>query len=857
MAKLNPPQIGSKLPAFYGTTLEVPFNLNRAVGFSQISGVRIQIKTVQSGTNKGVYEALKPSQVYYDSVNRNYLARFKLTESKNDVTFEPLIGQYYKVQMAFIEASTGDLGYWSDVGVVKCTAQPRMYIEGCVDGDTSYNYIYTGVYAQSLGADDPEDKKYDPTEKVYSYEFNLYDDNNNLVATSGELIHNHSTDDVTNQSSDTWTVRKNLEANLRYEIEYKATTMNGLEVSTPRYAIIDTELVPPNVHAKLSAVAYPDDGYVAISLVGDGSKTLVNGSFVLLRSGSDENYDSWYELTKFYLSSWNATTTKLICRDHTVEHGVKYKYAIQAYNSVGLYSDRMLNTEGEVNCNFEDAFLWDGERQLKIRFNPKVSSFKSTILETKTDTIGGKYPFIFRNGNVEYKEFPISGLLSMLSDENNLFLTGLYQENTGERQMTRAAAGSPVVGISRTQLSSENYYLERQFKMEALAWLTNGQPKLFRSPAEGNYIVRLMNTSLAPNDQLGRMLHTFSCTAYEIAECNFDNLRDYSFTVPSYTETRTLKINQIPLWDPIQWPDMLGDDGKTIELPHAYLASITGTPRSNFTYKLADSGDDHIGTTGLTGTFIFPDEVLRTTPLVSITPVGSWGSDTYLTYGYYDAPPDTFSHIYDITLSDKSAQVIGQGIRTDLIEYLKLVDIRKKTGAFHYIKVQPRDIKYIYEKNNRYYYNNSGLVVDDWIDNTLYFIVEFGQSVDTAVYYIDGRDKQTLTKNLIIDLSYGFRLNGSSVIDFTGANSLTTGRYEALTNISSVDEMYAGNGLLVDMIYQEKIILYTVENNNETVRGYKQAWLNNPTDETYRAYIAALTTALRAMEDDYNVEYAI
>jgi hypothetical protein len=89
----------------------------------------------------------------------------------------------------------------------------------------------------------------------------------------------------------------------------------------------------------------------------------------------------------------------------------------------------MLNKEGPVLCDFEDAFLYDGERQLKIRFNPKVSSFKSTVLESKTDTIGGKYPFIFRNGNVEYKEFQISGLLSVMGDENNEFLTGLPYNN--------------------------------------------------------------------------------------------------------------------------------------------------------------------------------------------------------------------------------------------------------------------------------------------------------------------------------------------------------------------------------------------------------------------------------------------
>jgi hypothetical protein len=73
-------------------------------------------------------------------------------------------------------------------------------------------------------------------------------------------------------------------------------------------------------------------------------------------------------------------------------------------------------------------FLSDGERQLRIRFNPKISSFKTTLLETKMDTIGGKYPFFFRNGNVGYKEFPISGLISMLMDESEEFITGIQIE---------------------------------------------------------------------------------------------------------------------------------------------------------------------------------------------------------------------------------------------------------------------------------------------------------------------------------------------------------------------------------------------------------------------------------------------
>jgi hypothetical protein len=37
-----------------------------------------------------------------------------------------------------------------------------------------------------------------------------------------------------------------------------------------------------------------------------------------------------------------------------------------------------------------------------------------------------------------------------------------------------------------------------------------------------------MNISLSPEDTLGRMLHNFSATAYEIADFNYNNLIKYN-----------------------------------------------------------------------------------------------------------------------------------------------------------------------------------------------------------------------------------------------------------------------------------------------------------------------------------------
>jgi len=145
------------------------------------------------------------------------------------------------------------------------------------------------------------------------------------------------------------------------------------------------------------------------------------------------------------LVQWDATTSIFICKDYSVSQGIEYRYSIQGYGQNGLFTSRLL-TQEPVICDFEDAFLFDGERQLKIRFNPKVNNFKSTVLESKMNTIGGKYPFIFRNGNIEYKEFQISGLISVLGDEHDEFLTGIPRTEIEARLTTDSQAGAPDMG---------------------------------------------------------------------------------------------------------------------------------------------------------------------------------------------------------------------------------------------------------------------------------------------------------------------------------------------------------------------------------------------------------------------------
>ena len=113
MARLYPPQIEGKLPAFTGKNIKVPFQLNMAVGRNEFSEIAIIIKTVQNNTIK--VNGVKTSTIEYDADTRSYYAFFNLED------FVPLVGQYYKIQIAFVDTDTQEVGYYSQVGVAKCT----------------------------------------------------------------------------------------------------------------------------------------------------------------------------------------------------------------------------------------------------------------------------------------------------------------------------------------------------------------------------------------------------------------------------------------------------------------------------------------------------------------------------------------------------------------------------------------------------------------------------------------------------------------------------------------------------------------------------------------------------------------
>ena len=587
--KLPPPIIEGTLPAFYGTELTVPFVMNKAVSINEFDSFEVKIK---SALNNALIKT--ETIILYQDLNKVIFS----------ISADLVIGRYYKIQMAY---RSGDIvGYYSDIGIAKYTTEPEVFIEN-LNKDTinPHIYNYIGKYSQING---------DATEKVHSYCFNLYQDND-LIKTTNWILHNRSLDENGYESFDLFNLEEDLDLDKIYYIEYKIKTNNNLIVSSGKYPIKQKVLYASDQLINILPILNYENGYIELNFKSD--KPLI-GDFIISKSDASSDFKKWHDI--YTLNLRKDSINNFSFKDFDVAYNQTYKYAIAQTNKYNLLTEKQISEP--ITVLFEDMFLFDGDKQLRIRFNPKVSSFKNYILETKVDTIGSKYPFFFRNGSVKYKEFPINGLISCLMDEEQLFMENEFVS---------------------TNLIDSNIYQEKEFKLKVLEWLGNGQSKLFKSPAEGNYIVYLMNVNLTPIDTLGRMLHSFSCNAYEIADYTDDGMRDQGI----------LKIqNYTPNLLTFETISLKGLEGNILprEAHILYFDGLTNGMKLSI-----DNKEIIIESSGIYQFSSF-DKVIKIISLLE----GEWGENSQLTYGYYKDDKSDFDNIIAIEGQDLEKEYEGE-----------------------------------------------------------------------------------------------------------------------------------------------------------------------------------------------------
>ena len=835
MSKLFPPILGDIIPAFYSENgivkITIPFSMNRAVSQSQIKGLVLKVKTVQSSSYLYTAQVINP--LYFELEDSPWVEIILHSDIDEENSFiqKLKIGQFYKFQLAYINTN-GEVGYYSTVGVSKYTTKPELSINDLGVGIINmHDYKYIGFYSQ---------KNRDITERVYSYQFDVYDSSNTIIATSGEQLHNSSNDVELYESYDEFLLSRDLEIDQSYRIKYTVNTINGLKISTPRYRIMQKLSIDPELKATLSVSSNYENGYININLIGKkddaGLEEPATGAFLLTRACEDSNYTIWDEISRFKLAS--QIPSRELWRDFTTEQGKNYIYSLQQYNDSGLYSNRMLSNI--VYSDFEDAFLYDGNKQLNIKYNPKIASFKADILETKIDTIGSKHPFIFRNGRVYYREFPISGLISYYTDEEKLFLSDeefIIKEKT-------------------TNLISENLAQERTFKMKVYEWLTNGEPKLFRSPSEGNFIVRLMNVSMTPNDSLGRMLHTFNATAYEIAEFNYQNLSNFGFIQLEDPEVAQLRWETIEFTKKDENGKFIYKTGEQVNNHPVYTVRFVDMMPGDKIDIIFENGDTQTIQIGVTGSYYIDLGV----PIKSIMLQNNTALTGSMTYSYYSVQSNVFDKIANVTVSEVPVrQFIGDYDIIKEIEYVKDDDgVWKKNPKvdiieFYYIhatkrtneniKIQSQDgeIKYYQDMNCTIELTNPDLFTlyraGDWTHIVDYNPYRSYYRFDTS-YYQDFFNNRKFKKE---EYQPFLQINDSQI-------SVEDIQMFDMNRPGKLQELKCGNGAIMEVAYQIRIIDYNIEDDkNYNVYFYKneyqkaletlQNYLNNTSEKDYNAQI--------------------
>lgn len=909
--KLYPPIINGTLPAFCGTELVIPFTMNKSVSENEVLRFELKLRSIPS--NRDIFGGT----IQYTGWN----------SITNEVTFtlpkELIPGCFYKVQMAYVNKS-GVIGYYSTVGVIKCTSEPTLTILEPTKGNT-----YEGVYSQENG---------DLTEKVYSYEFILKDASGSIIESSGVQLHN-SNDDFLYESKDKYTLKTDLEQDKIYNLCYSIKTVNGLTRSAETIHIfkvgsIDSKL---KTKTKIECKLNYENGYIDVNLVKPDDVEIEEfavGSFYLLRASDEDNFTSWHEVLKFVLQGQQPS--RHLWKDMTIKQGVKYKYAIQQFNIHDLRSNKI--ESNIVEADFEYAFLYDGERQLKIKYNPKINSFKTTLLESKIDTIGSKHPFIFRNGNVNYKEFPISGLISYLSDENDLFYPtsqrfnenelyrfetigqkfikinnlitelvylknkdsyyyktqtgyikwvdyvkdtlkqdpanynkirsylsealGLIGSHKGTSKIYREKEVIDNIKIKNTNLTSENIYLERNFKLEVLEWLNNGKPKVFRSPTEGNYIVRLMNVSLSPNDQLGRMIHSFNCTAYEIAENTYENLELYNFINANATIEPTLRWLSVDLS-----ANKIENNTNLLKFVASsiYLEDLLPGDKLEITTLEDKEEESYSIMIGATGRYVIDLNANVKISSISFKNSGSNNAIYHqgmLTYSYYSNEfKDSFDTINAIRSDMVPCQMfIGKHTFTDENEIIstKIETVKDKIDSIDFIRFTLRndDIEvYRFNDDNEKYYSDKEMInLIDLADLTNIYkvnILDRDKNI-VDIEWFDGYNNCALDPN--------DKFNTQIIINDSDEDNIDikdTAYYE-LRAASDIKSIQTGAAIITEICYSKKIIEYDLESStDESPIATKKNDYNNALKDLSDAIanVGTTRTRLKELQDKCRATY--
>ena len=572
---LFPPIVASSMPAFAieensdNNTVKIYYTLStyNSAQKEGISQVHVSVRRQSSNVNvlAGDYEILEKEAFVQDEEDK-ILNRYYITLNSSQIKEGFKKDVLYKVQLRFSSISyqqaknrdnsislvsffTNNVQYfseWSQVCIIKPIIAPIFYID-------DFHYTNDDDYGQKESAQDTFTnsladfigvyKANESSENLKYWRLRLL--NQNFTKENKINIDNYTLIDSgwKNASAFNYTLdsasmvfecclmydfsKDSIQSNI-YKLYFEIQTKNGYtdsKIYTFEYQQVSIDAIP----GKILSYVNNEEGYIKLIFQTTASR---NGNIAIRRADSKHNFLNWQDLTNFLLFD-KLSNGQLTYYDFTVQSGTAYKYLIQRRDPRGR---RGTPTSSQIVIpEWQHAFLLEtagnGDinkvKQLKLKYDFQISSYKTNISENKTDTIGSQYPFIRRNGNMYYRSFPIAGTITAYMDNIELFVNKsvLY----GNEDITDLFIDYRGEDYNFNANKQYNYIQERNFREQVEKFLYNAKPKLYKSTQQGNIFIKIMDVSLTPKTELDRLIYTFSGTAYEIEDFSLQTLNKYNF----------------------------------------------------------------------------------------------------------------------------------------------------------------------------------------------------------------------------------------------------------------------------------------------------------------------------------------
>lgn len=523
---LYPPMFTSTFAPAFITTASPKIYYSISQFNSSINIKRVHISLVNQTTNENALTdatgILLSEGLQYDSNVGMYYVILPVDHIKNGNGTGWNYNQFYKLQLRFDgydgEGIINNSDYfishleyfseWSEIHLLRPILQPSIMLrlwDTQEDEGASATVTFNKGIIPLSGAVYFGDEAYsDETETLQSYYIDVLMADNNTVLMTSETVYtgNNINPNVISYNLDLAGLDTTSVVNFKLRVHI--TTKNNYSTYKDYKFQLAEYITEDTFNPYITTTLDNENGICTVNI---NNTQTVFGTLYVRRSSSVSAFTKWENIWEDGI----AGPINLTIKDNTLGSGIWYRYSVQLKNNANALT-KLFYSE-KIIPDFYNCILSRQDRQIKIKFDYQITSYKPVVNRQKMDTLGGKYPKFAENAAMNYKQFSISGLISTQEDEDNLFLT--------PKEYFADEYNNYLIYNEQNDINEYyDYFWERGFREKLIEWLNDGEPKLYRSKTEGIMAVMLTDITLTPNKTLSRRLYSFSATVYEIQDGN-------------------------------------------------------------------------------------------------------------------------------------------------------------------------------------------------------------------------------------------------------------------------------------------------------------------------------------------------